>query len=96
MSLLENSSKFLGYRRFESVLLRQDALSRHISPPGDHGCEAQDFRRVEAAYVASGHSVWGMLNAPATGEAIAELVLEGGTSTVDISAFDPSRAGLRT
>ena len=49
---------------------------------------------VEAAYVATGHSVWGMLNAPATGEAIAELVLEGGTSTVDISAFDPSRAGL--
>lgn len=51
---------------------------------------------VDAVYVATGHSVWGMLNAPATGEAIAELVLEGGTSTVDISAFDPARAGLGT
>jgi glycine/D-amino acid oxidase-like deaminating enzyme len=50
----------------------------------------------EDAYVATGHSVWGMLNAPATGEAMAELIFEGGTRTVDISAFDPARSGLRT
>ena len=29
------------------------------------------------AYVATGHSVWGILNAPATGEAMAELILDG-------------------
>jgi glycine/D-amino acid oxidase-like deaminating enzyme len=46
---------------------------------------------VDGAYVATGHSVWGMLNAPATGEAMAELIVEGSTSTVDISAFDPAR-----
>jgi glycine/D-amino acid oxidase-like deaminating enzyme len=45
---------------------------------------------VEGAYVATGHSVWGMLNAPATGEAMAELIVEGST-TVDIAAFDPAR-----
>jgi glycine/D-amino acid oxidase-like deaminating enzyme len=45
---------------------------------------------VEGAYVATGHSVWGMLNAPATGEAMAELIVEGRT-TVDIAAFDPAR-----
>ena len=32
---------------------------------------------VAGAYVATGHSVWGMLNAPATGEAMAELILDG-------------------
>ena len=31
------------------------------------------------AYVATGHSVWGILNAPATGEAVAELILDGAT-----------------
>lgn len=46
---------------------------------------------VEGAYVATGHSVWGILNAPATGEAIAELVLEGRAATVDIRRFDPAR-----
>jgi glycine/D-amino acid oxidase-like deaminating enzyme len=49
------------------------------------------IRGLEGAYVATGHSVWGMLNAPATGEAMAELILEGGTRSVDIRAFDPAR-----
>jgi glycine/D-amino acid oxidase-like deaminating enzyme len=48
-------------------------------------------RGLDGAYVATGHSVWGMLNAPATGEAIAELILEGGTRSIDIQAFDPAR-----
>jgi glycine/D-amino acid oxidase-like deaminating enzyme len=43
------------------------------------------------AYVATGHSVWGILNAPATGEAMAELILDGAARTVDLAAFDPAR-----
>lgn len=55
--------------------------------------------RITNAWVATGHSVWGMLNAPATGEAMAELMLDGATSHVPLRYFDPSRlkafAGLR-
>jgi glycine/D-amino acid oxidase-like deaminating enzyme len=43
------------------------------------------------AYVATGHSVWGILNAPATGEAMAELITDGAAKTVDLDAFDPAR-----
>jgi glycine/D-amino acid oxidase-like deaminating enzyme len=39
--------------------------------------------KVAAAYVATGHSVWGILNAPATGEAMAELIVDGIAHTVD-------------
>lgn len=46
---------------------------------------------VDGAYVATGHSVWGMLNAPATGEAMAELIVEGRTRTLDLAAFEPAR-----
>ena len=46
---------------------------------------------VSGAYVATGHGVWGILNAPATGEAMAELVLDGAARTVDLSPFDPAR-----
>jgi glycine/D-amino acid oxidase-like deaminating enzyme len=46
---------------------------------------------AEGAYVATGHSVWGILNAPATGEAIAELIIDGGARRVDLSPFDPAR-----
>jgi glycine/D-amino acid oxidase-like deaminating enzyme len=44
----------------------------------------------QGAYVATGHSAWGILNAPATGEALAELIVDG-TTTVDLTPFDPSR-----
>ena len=54
---------------------------------------------VANAWVATGHSVWGMLNAPATGEAMAELILDGSTSHVPLRHFAPGRmkafAGLR-
>ena len=43
------------------------------------------------AYIATGHSVWGILNAPATGEALAELIADGTARSTDLSAFDPSR-----
>jgi glycine/D-amino acid oxidase-like deaminating enzyme len=49
---------------------------------------------LDGAYVATGHSVWGMLNAPATGEAMAELILDGQVRQVDLAPFAPGR--LRT
>ena len=45
----------------------------------------------EGAYVATGHSVWGILNAPATGEALAELIADGATRGIDLAPFDPRR-----
>jgi glycine/D-amino acid oxidase-like deaminating enzyme len=46
---------------------------------------------VDGAYVATGHGVWGMLNAPATGEATSELILDGGARHVDLAPFAPGR-----
>jgi glycine/D-amino acid oxidase-like deaminating enzyme len=46
---------------------------------------------ARGAYVATGHSVWGILSAPATGEAVAELILDGATRAVDLSSFDAAR-----
>lgn len=58
----------------------RDGLPLIGSVPGTRG-----------AYVATGHGVWGILNAPATGEAIAELILDGAARTIDLSPFDPAR-----
>jgi glycine/D-amino acid oxidase-like deaminating enzyme len=43
------------------------------------------------AFVATGHGPWGMLNAPATGLALAELIVDGAASSVDLRPFDPAR-----
>jgi glycine/D-amino acid oxidase-like deaminating enzyme len=46
---------------------------------------------ADGAYVATGHSVWGILNAPATGEAVAGLILDGASRQVDLAPFAPNR-----
>lgn len=46
---------------------------------------------VRGAYLATGHSVWGMLNAPGTGEALADLITTGRTEHVDLTPFAPDR-----
>ena len=47
---------------------------------------------VQGAYVATGHSCWGILNGPASGLAMAELIRDGQAQSVDLTPFDPRRA----
>ena len=42
-------------------------------------------------YIATGHFDWGILNGPATGKCLAELILYGETKTCDISPLRPDR-----
>ena len=42
-------------------------------------------------FVACGHTCWGILNAPATGKALAELIARGAAAAVDLAPFDPQR-----
>jgi glycine/D-amino acid oxidase-like deaminating enzyme len=46
---------------------------------------------VAGAYVATAHSVWGILNAPATGEAMADLIVDGTAHALNLQAFRPDR-----
>lgn len=42
---------------------------------------------VTGAYIATGHSCWGILNGPASGLAMAELIVEGQSRSVDLTPF---------
>lgn len=46
---------------------------------------------VEGLLLASGHSCWGINNAPATGLIISELVFDGTSKSADIRSMDPKR-----
>ncbi|KAL6498232.1 hypothetical protein OROGR_028629 [Orobanche gracilis] len=46
---------------------------------------------VKGCYVATGHSCWGILNGPATGAAVSELVMYGTATIVDLTRFSPAR-----
>jgi glycine/D-amino acid oxidase-like deaminating enzyme len=69
-------------------VLAQQACHRPVTEDGLPLIGAIDG--VAGAYVATGHSVWGILNAPATGEAVAELIVDG-AARVDLSPFNPAR-----
>jgi glycine/D-amino acid oxidase-like deaminating enzyme len=46
-------------------------------------------------YVATGHGPWGILNAPATGLAVSEMIMDGAASSLDARAFSPDRLAAR-
>lgn len=50
---------------------------------------------VPGAYVATGHGAWGILNAPATGRMVAEMILDGRSHSLDATPFSPSLPGRR-
>ena len=46
---------------------------------------------VQNCYMSAGHNCWGILWAPVSGKAMAELLLDGEASCVDLKPFDPAR-----
>ena len=49
---------------------------------------------IDGAHLATGHSCWGILNAPASGAALAEHIVEGESRTIDLAPYDPARPAL--
>ena len=59
----------------------------------DHNPLIGEHPDVEGFYVAAGFSGHGLMMAPGVGFALAELVVTGGSSSLDISPFDMTRFG---
>ena len=72
-----------------ATITRRQACYRPVTDDGVPLIGAVPGAR--GAYVATGHGPWGMLNAPATGLALAELITDGVARTVDLEPFDPAR-----
>ncbi|GAX19142.1 hypothetical protein FisN_3Lh084 [Fistulifera solaris] len=75
--------------RQNGELERQQACMRPCPP------DAMPYMGVvpgySGAYINAGHNCWGIAWAPACGQAIAELILDGESKCVDLSPFDPAR-----
>ncbi len=46
---------------------------------------------VPGAFLATGHASWGILNGPATGRMISEMVLDGGSRSLDPAPYALTR-----
>ncbi len=76
--VFENASVLRGWAGFYEVTPDDNPLLGHVP-------------ELDGFIVAAGFSGHGFMQGPAIGLAIAELVIDGSTRTVDLSAFRPSR-----
>ena len=75
---------------FEAVELLEGWAGLYEMTP-DHNPLLGAHPELEGFYVANGFSGHGLMMAPATGAAMAELLMTGASSTLDIGPFDPGR-----
>ncbi|EIE18649.1 D-amino acid oxidase, partial [Coccomyxa subellipsoidea C-169] len=89
MTALQEAGGVISSALAEGTLEAQQACFLPTSPDGLPVLGR--IPGIDGAYIASGHSCWGILNAPATGKAMAELVADGAAKCVSLAAFDPAR-----
>jgi glycine/D-amino acid oxidase-like deaminating enzyme len=89
VDVLQDVANTISSQLAAAPMETQQACFLPVSPDGNPLIGA--LPGVKGAYVAAGHSCWGILNSPATGEAMAEIILDGAAKTTDVSQLDPAR-----
>lgn len=87
--LFKYVSKLSDNLKNGKVLKRQACYLPVLDIPSSSGPLIGETN-VDNLYLASGHSCWGINNAPATGLLMSELLLDGEATSCDISALNPS------
>lgn len=83
------------YRQGGQELLGQTQACMRPCPP-DALPYMGAIPRCDNAYLNAGHNCWGIAWAPACGRAIAELVVDGKCTSIDLKPFDPARFSKST
>lgn len=87
MKVAKSVSSYLG--QGEAILKAEQAC--FLPCTDDSAPVIGEIPGVKGCYVATGHNCWGILNGPATGAAVAELVVDGHATIVDLTKFSPAR-----
>ena len=85
---LKNTVSQLSSTLKNASILKEQACYLPWSP--DNYPIISDIPEYEGAFVATGHGCWGILNGPATGMAMAHLIL-GRPFDIDLSSFSITR-----
>lgn len=78
-----------SYRNLSNALERVQACMRPCPP--DALPYMGSIPGYSGAFLNAGHNCWGIAWAPGCGRAMAELILEGKCTSLDLSPFDPAR-----
>ncbi|KAJ7507356.1 FAD dependent oxidoreductase [Mycena galericulata] len=89
-SLLKNVCSISDELRAGTVEVRQ-ACFLPVSSIGGGPIIGEACKIAKGLFVATGHTCWGISNAPGTAKAIAELVMEGKIRCADLKKLQPSK-----
>lgn len=81
--------KFSPILKNGQILRRQACYLPVLDVPSSSGPLIGETN-VSNLYLASGHSCWGINNAPGTGKILSEMLLDGEATSANISSLDPS------
>lgn len=87
--LFKQVGKMSPLLRKGRILKRQACYLPVLDVPSSSGPLIGETN-VENLFLCSGHSCWGINNAPGSGKVMSELLLEGKATSANISALDPS------
>eukprot|EP01026_Neomeris_dumetosa_P045414 TRINITY_DN3845_c0_g2_i1.p1 TRINITY_DN3845_c0_g2~~TRINITY_DN3845_c0_g2_i1.p1 ORF type:complete len:452 (+),score=53.82 TRINITY_DN3845_c0_g2_i1:44-1399(+) len=76
----------------QSQVLKKQACFLPIPPQGVPLIGS--VPECEGVYIATGHSCWGILNAPATGLAMSQLIVDDHCTLLDLTPFEPSSSAI--
>ncbi|KAJ3476591.1 hypothetical protein NLI96_g11052 [Meripilus lineatus] len=88
-SILEHVSSISQVLR-EGKVDRQQACFLPTVTSGEGPIVGEATKVAKDLYVATGHTCWGICNAPGTAKALAELILEGAVKCADLKKLDPA------
>eukprot|EP00210_Caulerpa_lentillifera_P003580 g3415.t1 len=86
---IHNASSSISSLLTESEVKKSQSCYLPLSPDGVP--IIGKVPQTENVYIATGHSCWGILNAPGTGLIMSEMILDGTATSLDASVFDPKR-----
>lgn len=87
--LFRQVGKFSPNLRKGHILKRQACYLPILNVPSSSGPLIGETN-VDKLYICSGHSCWGINNAPGTGKIMSEVLLDGKAKSANISSLNPS------
>lgn len=87
--IFKQAGKMSPMLRKGRILKRQACYLPVLDVPSSSGPLIGETN-VENLFLCSGHSCWGINNAPGSGKIMSELLLDGRASSANISSLDPS------
>ncbi|KAJ3241816.1 hypothetical protein HDU81_010460 [Chytriomyces hyalinus] len=83
--LMQLSDSLFGPNRNKDTVVKQACFL----PVSEKGALIGRIAGFSNLYIGTGNAVWGILNGPATGLALAELIVHGESRCVDLSRYNP-------